>query len=456
MNEKEQNQIQDNEQNQSLEKESKLKKIWEKIKKVLIKIRDFCIKIKDKIVEYFSSRKKPTNIDTIITNSDLKFSLEKIVNSSQNFKSEDIIKVISKEKIDYLKALNTIYSSKYAKDYEVLGYLLSNLNEETISERLDEDEKVIVYMYAILYAEKVKSKEKVKMYYEKVKEYSDNKLYSFVKLTKKMSFDEETSTVENIKKFAKEYEKYFKNIEELSQIELSLTKYLYRTLGHAKVKLLNKIHQENESKYNNLQKEDLLCLKNYLVKGYIHAHMFKQANEIIIDILQSDKENYSAEEAKMFIEAKCTTIGEFINKRDINENESFANLQTKANETKNDTYLYGISNIIEEFTIQKKEQKETRMRNIRELVAGGTCGFAVILLIIGMLLDSTVFNVLIIIFMIIHMLSTLIRYDLITYIKNNTKDFIISTVIKVVTGTVIIILAFVLPNVIKSIIDSLF
>lgn len=456
MNEKEQNQIQDNEQNQSLEKESKLKKVWEKIKKVLIKIKNFCIKVKDKIVEYFSSRKKPTNIDTIITDNDLKFNLERIVNSSQSFKSEDIIKAIGKEETDYLKASNIISSSKYAKDYEVLGYLLSNLNEEKISERLEEDEKVIVYMYAILYAEKDKNKEKVKVYYEKAKEYSDNKLYSFVKQAKKMSFDEETSTVENIKKFAKEYKKYFKNINELSQIELSLTKYLYRTLGHAKIKLLNKIHQENESKYNSLQKEDMLCLKNYLARGYIHAHKFKQANEIIIDILQNDKENYSAEETKIFIEAKCTTIGEFINRRDINENDSFANLQTKANETKNDTYLYGINNIIEKFTIQKKEQKETRLRNIRELVAGGTCGLAVILLILGMLLDSAVFNVLIIIFMIIHMLSTLIRYDLITYIKNNPKSFIISTAIKVVTGIVIIILTFVMPNVIKSIIDSIF
>lgn len=425
-----------------------------KFKKVLLKVKGFFSKIKEK----FSQSKKPKEIKTSITSEELKYDFEKVINSSQKFKSEDIIKTIEKEENkNYQKVLDNILSSKYAKDYEILGYLLYNTNEDTkLIAKLTSDEIVITYMYACLYSLKYDNKKAYKNLQKKAKTYSDNSLYKFIKQTKKMSFDNETTTTNKIKKFAKKYLKYIKDKTELTTIDLSLTKYLYRELGYAKVKYLHKIYKKNINKYNNLKEEDLLCLMNYLVKGYMHIHKFKQANEIIENILQKNPENYEAKEAKMFIEAKCTTIGEFINKKDINENQSFLALQTQAYETKDDVWLFGINNIIEEFTNQKRVQIETRVRNVRKLVAGGSCGLAVILLIFGMFLDSVVFNVLIIIFMAIFMLSTLIRYQLIRYIKSNLKMFIISTCIKVLVGTIIIVSAFVLPNVIKSIIDAIF
>lgn len=425
-----------------------------KFKKVLLKVKEFFGKIKEK----FSQSKKPKEIKTSITSEKLKYDFEKVINSSQKFKSEDIIKTIEKEENkNYQKVLDDILSSKYAKDYEILGYLLYNTNEDTkLIAKLTSDEIVITYMYASLYSLKYGNKKAFKNLQKKAKAYSDNSLYKFIKIAKKMSFDNETTTTNKIKKFAKKYLKYIKDKSELTTIDLSLTKYLYRELGYAKVKYLHKIYKKNINKYNNLKEEDLLCLMNYLVKGYMHIHKFKQANEIIENILQKNPENYDAKEAKMFIEAKCTTIGEFINKKDINENQTFLALQTQASETKDDIWLFGINNIIEEFTNQKRVQIETRVRNVRKLVAGGSCGLAIILLLFGMFLDSVVFNVLIIIFMAIFMLSTLIRYQLIRYIKSNLKMFIISTCIKVLVGTIIIVSSFVLPNVIKSIIDTIF
>lgn len=435
MNEKEQNQIP--------EKESKFK--------------NFLLKVKEKIANLFSKDKKVTSVETQLSEYELNYNLARVLNSSQKFKSEDVIKVITKEKQDYQTILDAILSSQYARDYEVLGFILSKLSEkEKIFSKLTEDEKVIVYMFAILYSEKNKDIKTLKELRKEAKEYSENSLYPFVKNTKKIYYDEETSMFKNMKKFSKVYLKSIKDKLEFTLIDIALTKYLYRELGQANVKLLNKIYQKNTSKYDALQINDLLCIKNYLVRGYMHIHKFKKASEIIDEILQKDLENYDAKEAQMFISSKCTTIGEFINKKDINENENFLALQTKANETKDDIYLFGINNIINEFTRQKQEQKETRARNIRKLVAGGSCGLSVILLIVGMLVDSTVFNVLIIIFMSIYMLSTLIRYNLISYIKSNPKNFIISTVIRVVVGSAIIVLSYVMPNVIKSIIDAIF